>query len=201
MEQATPHLLAGEISPEQLTARAVAGDRQAFDRLMEIYWEDIFRMVYYRTFSRHDAEDLTQEVFMRAYINLSRLKRYDRIRPWLYSIAVNQIRDFRRKKLWRTLFVSAVEGDPLDPRETQRVQGDSPLDLVLKEEFWTRVKAFTDSLPRREREVFLLRFLDRLTLREIAAVLNRSESAVKTHLYRAVRKFQRKPSLYRLLQE
>jgi RNA polymerase sigma-70 factor (ECF subfamily) len=61
---------------------------------------------------------------------------------------------------------------------------------LLQWEFWRLVRAFADRLSRWEREVFYLRFFDQLGIREIALVLGRSESAVKTHLYRAIKKFK-----------
>jgi len=61
---------------------------------------------------------------------------------------------------------------------------------LLRREFWDRLKKFAGGLSRWEREIFFLRFLDQLTIREIAEALQKSESAVKTHLYRAVNKFK-----------
>ena len=73
------------------------GDRNAFNKLVDLFWGDIFRMVYYRLFSRTDAEDLTQEIFMRAFSKLPKLQETEKFKPWLYSIAVNRVRDFLRK--------------------------------------------------------------------------------------------------------
>ena len=70
----------------------------------------------------------------------------------------------------------------------------------MRQEFWEQVRSFTGKLGRWEREVFLLRFLDQLGIREIAQVLHKSESAVKTHLYRALGKFKGNPEIVRLLE-
>lgn len=179
--------------------RASDGDRAAFDRLVDLFWEDIFRMVYYRTFSRLDAEDLTQDIFMRAYSNMGRLRKFDRFRPWLFRIAVNMVRDFQRKNRLLSIFrVSDRLEEPDLPQTQDRL---SPLNLVLKQEFWERVREFSDGLPRLEREVFLLRFMDHLTISEIAASLKKNENTVKTHLYRAVNKFRKNRGLAGLLRE
>ena len=58
-----------------------------------------------------------------------------------------------------------------------------------------------EKLPRMEREVFLLRFFDHLSIREIAGVLKKNDSTVKTHLYRALAKFKKEPAMRRLLKE
>lgn len=184
-----------------LAKRAADGDRAAFDRLVDLFWEDIFRMVYYRTFSRLDAEDLTQDIFMRAYSNIGGLRKFDRFRPWLFSIAVNMVRDFHRKNRLLSIFRVSDRLEEPDLPETQTQDRPSPLDLVLKQEFWKRVREFSDSLPRLEREVFLLRFMDHLTINEIAAALKKNENTVKTHLYRAVNKFRKKPGLTGFLRE
>ena len=75
------------------------------------------------------------------------------------------------------------------------------LETVLKQEFWKQVEDFSKNLSRWEREVFYLRFLDQLNIREIARIINKSESATKTHLYRAIAKFKRHSATRQLLEE
>ena len=99
----------------QLVTAARKGSREAFNRLVDRFQGDIFRMVYYRTRSRSDAEDLTQEIFLKAFRNLPRLKRDDRFKSWLYSIAVNRIRDYYRKTRLLSLFTGSPQTD--DPVE------------------------------------------------------------------------------------
>jgi len=70
---------------------------------------------------------------------------------------------------------------------------------LMRQEFWGHVRNFMDKLSRWEREVFLLRFMDQLTIREIAQSLSKSESAIKTHLYRAIKKFKENHELTQLL--
>ena len=184
-----------------LVEEARAGSRNAFEQLMGHFQEDIFRMVYYRTRSAMDAEDLTQEIFTRAYKNIPRLKAVESFRSWLYQIAVNRIRDFNRKKRFRNLF--SAFGDtretaktPVDPSHPPEV-----LDHLMAQDFWKQVELFLNKLPRMEREVFLLRFMDHLSIKEISQALGKSESTVKTHLYRSIGKFKGDHSMHQLLQE
>ena len=81
-----------------LVERARDGDRTAFEQLVSLFQDSIFRMVYYRTRSRMDAEDLTQEVFIKAFENLSNLRDLERFRTWLFRMAVNRVRDFHRQE-------------------------------------------------------------------------------------------------------
>ena len=69
------------------------GDAVAFHQLVDLYQPSIFRMVYYRIRSKMDAEDITQDVFLKAYENLGKLKSADVFRSWLYRIAANRGRE------------------------------------------------------------------------------------------------------------
>ena len=75
------------------------------------------------------------------------------------------------------------------------------LDDLMRRDFWRQVDGILSRLPRMEKEVFLLRFFDHLNLRETADVLGKSESTVKTHLYRALAKFRRHKDLRQMLRE
>ncbi len=182
-----------------LAQKATQGDRAAFDKLVDLFWPEIYRMVYVRIHSSMDAEDLAQEVFLRAYASLERLRQPESFRPWLFSIALNLVRDFhRRSKVLR--LVNPLRGPDEDqPPEPADTQAESALDGVLRQEFWREINKFRNELPGKEREVFTLRFLDQLSIKEIAKVLDRAEGSVKSHLFRAVSKLRRRPSLLRLV--
>jgi RNA polymerase sigma-70 factor, ECF subfamily len=175
-----------------LAEKARDGDKYAFERLVGLFQEEIYRMVFYRTQSRMDAEDLTQDIFLLAFRNLSRLKDLDRFRPWIFKIAVNRVRDFHRKKRFLAFFGFSAEESDEQPEQADIEAHGNPrvLDELMKHEFWGRVENLSKRFSPMEREVFALRFMDELGIREIAEVLNKSESAVKTHLYRALKKFK-----------
>jgi RNA polymerase sigma-70 factor (ECF subfamily) len=140
-------------------------------------------------------------VFTQAYKNLSRLRDVDRFRSWLFQIAVNRIRDFNRKKRFRNLF--GVFGDTRETAKTPGLSNTQPeaLDNLMAEDFWKQIELFLDKLSRMEREVFSLRFMDHLSIKEISQSLGKSESTVKTHLYRSIGKFKADHSMHQLLQE
>ena len=87
-----------------LVAKARDGNILAFNQIVNLFQDDVFRMVYYRTQSQMDAEDITQDVFLKAFKHLSSLKDTGRFRNWLYRIALNRIRDFYRKKRILSIF-------------------------------------------------------------------------------------------------
>jgi RNA polymerase sigma-70 factor (ECF subfamily) len=137
-----------------------------------------------------DAEDITQEVFVQAFRKLKSLKDTQKFRAWLYTIAVNRCNDFlRKRKYFSFLRFRAAQEENL--METNRGRNNSYDESIAKEKFWKQVKSLMDRLSAMEREVFALRFMDHLSLMEIAAVLNKSESTVKTHLYRALDKIRK----------
>lgn len=169
----------------------------AFEGLIQRFQGEIFRMVYYRLLSRMDAEDVTQEVFMNAYRGVKSLKDPEVFKPWLYRIAINAVNDhFRRKRLRSIFTLFSREGD-----EDRIPSPDQGRDRLEEKEFWGLLGSFLSKLSKAEQEVFRLRFLDGLGIREIAEVLGKNQSTVKTHLYRAVEKFRREKGLEGLLPE
>ncbi|QTA90671.1 RNA polymerase sigma factor [Desulfonema magnum] len=181
----------------ELVDKARHGNRNSTDQLVMLFHEDIFRMVYYRTRSRMDAEDLTQEIFMQMIKSLPGLKKTSRFKSWLFRIALNRIKDFYRKKSILNFFGTSTEVDESYQEISQN--DDDPIDKLMRKEFWEQFRQFTEGLPRWEREVFILRFADHLGIREIAETLKKNESTVKTHLYRALKKFRQTPGLHDLL--
>ncbi len=172
----------------EMVEKAQAGDRLAFHQLVDKFQPEIYRMIYYRTRSQMDAEDLTQDVFLKTYKSLGSLKSPAVFRSWLYRIAVNRVRDYYRKKQFRSLFgmVSMDEDDFQEPQE-MALSAQAPEDMERKE-FWQQIRQLISNLSRMEREVFLLRFFDQLSIKEMSAALKKNQSTVKTHLYRALRK-------------
>jgi len=185
----------------EIVTRAKEGDRAAFGYLVSLFHEDIFRMVYFRVRSEVDAEDLTQDIFIQALKGVARLKEVDRFRPWLFSIAINRVRDFYRKR--RFLFFMGTPGEAeVVKMEQQEEKTDAePLINVERKDFWNQIGGFLKKLSRLEKEVFIMRFLDQLTLKEIAETLGKGESTVKTHLYRALKKFKKEPGIQALAGE
>ncbi len=170
---------------------AAAGDRCAFEGLIERFQGEIFRMVYYRTSSRMDAEDITQEVFINAFRGVHSLKDPGMFRSWLYRIALNGVRDYYRKKRVRsifTLFSREHNEEHVPDKDSGQEHGQ---DRLERKEFWDGLDRFMSRLSASEREVFRLKYLDDLSIREITEVLGKNESTVKTHLYRAVDKFRK----------
>ncbi len=184
----------------ELVEQARGGDRNAFEKLMALHQDEIFRLVFFRTRSRFDSEDLTQDIFMAAFKYLPQLKDSDRFRPWLYRIALNRVHDFHRKNKFLAFLGITEHREQTDVADVEPHRNPGALDIVIRKEFWSHVGQLSKRFSRMEREVFFLRFVDDLNLREIALTLKRSESAIKTHLYRAIAKFKQDSALSDFLQ-
>lgn len=175
---------------DPLVEKAQAGDHLAFHRLADHYQPEIFRMIYYRTRSRMDAEDLTQDVLLRAFKHIGRLESPGLFRSWLYRIAVNRVRDHYRRRKIKSL-VGWVFVDEENYQESgEMTVAPEAADRLDRKDFWKRVENMLELLSPKEKEAFMLRFFDELSIKEMTTAMGKNESTVKTHLYRALNKIK-----------
>ena len=151
------------------------GSRQAAERLIDAYYDEIYRFAYRQTGNKEDAMDLTQNIFLAV---LRALPFYDRrkagFRTWLYRIAANKAVDARRRS--GPVAAPIEELDlPVEEDFVLRVQ-----DRVLLE----RIEAFVAGLDPGVQAVFRLHLYGEKTFSEIADIMGQSESAVKSQYYR-----------------
>ncbi len=165
-----------EIEDRVLIERVQQGDRDAFTQIVERHQGAVFGYLRARLIDNADAEDLTQEVFLRCYCARARFDTTQQIRPWLLGIARNLLREHlrsnkRRKETgWSTLCVE-IE-DPKEPEgQYDEVMGFLPKCL--------------DALGGSAREAIQLRYKARLRMAQIGEKLHRSEGAVKLLMFRA----------------
>lgn len=158
--------------------RSLSGDRQAFGQLVERYSGAVYNLSYRMLGSIQDAEDATQEIFLRAY---TRLESYDRGRKfstWLLSVASNYCIDRirRRRYAWVTLD---------DVAFSLPSSGPGPERSLLQREQRETVQQAITALPEAYRLVTVLRYWQDLSYNEIAEVTGLTEATVKTRLHRA----------------
>jgi RNA polymerase sigma-70 factor (ECF subfamily) len=162
-------------------------EMQDFDAVVRLYWPRIFRFTLASARDRDVAETLTQDCFLRAYRGRDRFRGDSSLQTWLMQIAINLVRDFSRSR--RLQFWKGARSSALDP-ETARdwiPDGDlSPESRVLVREQVAAVWRASAKLSERQRTVFLLRFVEELTLFEIAAATGMKIGTVKAHLFRAL---------------
>ena len=162
---------------DQLLEMTLGGREHAFDILVARHGPRVRRLLRRLTGSSDEAEDLTQEVFIRVYKGASRRRLKTNFRVWLYRITRSVAIDFiRRERTRRRARARRVE-----PRRPAP-EAMAPL---LAREFRERLDAALARLPEAFRTAFVLREIEEMSYAEIAAVLRTSEKTVSTRLHRA----------------
>ncbi len=184
------HTELNSLDEEELIARTQKGDTEAFNPLVRKYQPRIYNLIY-RCIQNHEAaEDLCQEVFLKAWQALPNFQRRAVFYSWLHQIAVNCSIDFIRKQSRQIVF--ATEELTINPDDTfQMLQTHpSPDDILEKEELGDIIREAVAQLPPGQHAVFNLRYQEELSIKEIASRLNKSESTIKAHLYHARQNLQ-----------
>jgi len=170
----------------EIIARVLSGDRQAYALLVEAYNGPIFNLAYRMTGSREDADDLTQETFIRAYQNLRRYDRSKKFFTWLYTIGINLIRNHLKKNVRDISYLAAADSAlEHHTQEHTREVGET-----LSDDRMIRLEQVIRKLPVDLREAIILKFVQDLTFEEVAAVTGDSVSAVKMRIYRGLDKIK-----------
>lgn len=178
----------------EVLERVAAGDVDAFDRLMRVHQDRLLAVCWRMLGSRAEAEDATQEVFIKAYRKAGSLQPRGRLYTWLYRVAVNHcLNELRRRRIVRFFpLVSSESPDgearrDLDPREGAA----DPETAAAAREQWRQTERLIASLPANQRSVVILAKFEGLSYREISEVLEISEGAVESRLFRAMRTLRR----------
>lgn len=167
--------------------RAKSGDAAGFEAILARYERQIYGFICRLMGNTDDAEDLTQECFLRAYANLPKTREEVNLSAWLHRIAANACMDvLRRRKLVRWLPLDVATDQPATSRH-----GDSdPADTYMKRESREEVVKVLNRLTPRYRMCLLLREYQDLSYDEMAEVMGVSPAAVKSTLFRAREQFR-----------
>jgi RNA polymerase sigma-70 factor (ECF subfamily) len=177
--------------PATGVASGRALSEEEFAEMVRVHQQRVFRLLLSFVRDPDEASSLTQECFLRVYRNWSSFRGECSVATWLSRIAVNLARDEaknRRRSFWRRLLALGDSGG--SPSQSSAMEVASGVasqeqSLLAREELnavWTTV----DRLPPQQRTVFLLRFLDEMSLEEVAQVLELELGTVKSHLSRAL---------------
>ena len=176
----------------ELIERFQQGDTAAFDTLFTRYQKRTYRLVQRFISNREDALDLTQDAFIRAYQGLGDFKSQCQFYSWLYRITVNLCIDFLRKKARsEVLLYDSDESGELPMANIPDPRSESPAKAVENKELRTHIRKAVRRLPPKQRQIFILRHWDGLSLKDIAAVVGRSDGTVKAHLLHAHRNLRK----------
>ncbi|HEY3120928.1 MAG TPA: sigma-70 family RNA polymerase sigma factor [Vicinamibacteria bacterium] len=160
----------------EAVAASQRGQREAFDRLVQRYQRDVYRLCYRYVNNHHDASDMAQEVFLKAYRAIGSFRGDSSFSTWLYRIAVNTCLNFRaaRRPIAEEL------PDALPDRRA------SAAERLEREEQARRVREAVSSLPEKQRATVILKIFHDLTHEEVAAIVGASVGTVKANLFHAL---------------
>ncbi|MFP7300402.1 RNA polymerase sigma factor SigW [Neobacillus niacini] len=165
--------------------QVIKGDQDAFADIVEIYSNSIFQLGYRMLGNRHEAEDIAQEAFIRAYVNIKSFNQDLKFSTWLFRIATNLCIDRIRKKkpdYYLDAEVSGTDGLTM----YSQLSSDSPLPEKELEslELQETVQKEILKLPEKYRSVIVLKYIEELSLNEISEILDMPLGTVKTRIHR-----------------
>ena len=168
-----------------LIEKARDGDISAFEKLISLYEKKIYNYCYRMTNNREDAEDLTQDVFIKVYRNLKNFKGNSKFSTWIYRIAYNACVDKHRKKK-KIQFFSLDSGNHDNTGNTQLVSNNPlPEDEIIQKERYKKIQECIANLKPKYKTVIILRDIQNYSYEEIAEILQMPLGTVKSHISRA----------------
>jgi RNA polymerase sigma-70 factor (ECF subfamily) len=174
-----------------LVDRFKNGDESAFNEMVSRHWDRIYGMVHQLLRNQQDAEEVTQDAFIRAHRGLVNFRGDSAFSTWLYQIATNLARNrywywWRRKRDKTVSFDQPVSADNDTPlSEVFATEMETPGDITVTREFVDRIAEGMDKLSPKHREILILRNVKNMAYEEIAEVLGISVGTVKSRIARA----------------
>jgi len=165
-----------------LVERAIDGDADAFGRLYDMHVDRVYRHMYYRVGNIQDAEDLTQQVFLRAWQAIGRYKKTSSPFPaWLMRIGHNLVIDFYRSKKDKAYldFEIAASDSYSSPERVAEIEFDQ-----------RQLRRAILRLPADQQQVILMSFIEGFSYAEIASTLGKSQGAIRVIQHRALKKMR-----------
>lgn len=165
--------------------QVLKGDRNAFGEIVELYKDKVFQLSFRMLGNRHEAEDIAQEAFIRAYVNIQSFNMNLKFSTWLYRIATNLCIDRLRKKKPDYYLDAEVKGT-----EGLTMYSHIPSDASLPEEdvesleLQESIQKEISKLPDKYRSVIVLKYIEEMSLNEISEILDIPLGTVKTRIHR-----------------
>ncbi|MFT9849883.1 RNA polymerase sigma factor [Aneurinibacillus sp. REN35] len=161
-------------------ARVLRGEQEAYAHLVNRYKNKVYALLLGMGASPQDAQDITQETFIKAYRHLAGYHPEKKFSSWIYKIAINSCHDTWRKR----------KQEILSEQEEEHIDHTSPEHIYLHKEQADELMGYIARLPKKYGLVLLLRYIDELSYKEIADVLALPLPTVQTHLHRAKKKLR-----------
>jgi RNA polymerase sigma-70 factor (ECF subfamily) len=175
---------AEKLKEKILYLRLKKKDKEAFVKVYDLYFDDIYRFIYFKVSNKEEAEDISSSVFLKTwdYIQNNNLGEFKSLKPFLYQVARNAVIDYYRKK-------SSSENLSLDHKnntidvvdEKQNIEGE----IDIKKEHENLMSGLKE-LKDEYREILIMRYVNELSISEISDALDKTKGNVRVIIYRAV---------------
>lgn len=161
--------------------KAKHGDQAAFGEIYNLFFKRIYRFIYFRVSHKEAAEDLAEEIFLKAFGKISSVRDGDALQAWLYQIARNAVIDYYREK---------KSDVPLDEIENTLEYESNIVDAVSLSQDQQMFMLALKQLPAEQQIIIKLKFIEDLDNSAIAEMLHKSEGAIRVIQHRAIIKLQ-----------
>ncbi|GAJ98895.1 LOW QUALITY PROTEIN: RNA polymerase sigma factor SigW [Geomicrobium sp. JCM 19055] len=162
-----------------------AGETEAFAQIVDAYKDKVYQVAYRMVGNAQEAQDVSQEAFIRAYTNIERYDVNRKFSTWLFRIATNLSIDRLRKKkpdFSLDAEVNGAEGLMVTPNLLQQMA--LPDEQVVTLEWQASIQNEIDTLPPKYRAAIILKYMEDLSLQEMSEILDLPVATVKTHVHR-----------------
>ena len=176
------------VEVDDLVTFAMQGDFAAFDKIVSLYKERLYGVIYNMTFNHEDSADLTQDTFVKAFRSLSKFKRKSSFFTWLYRIGVNMTLTHLKKKKARKFFSfdQILRGESTNKEISNLSSKDSSsVKSTLLNELHEKLNEALSKLSDKHRTIVVLFEIDGLSHKEIAVIMKCTEGTVRSRLHYA----------------
>lgn len=173
-----------QMDDRTLVRLVVEGDSRAFEPLFMRHKDIIYAMLVKRSCNTDDVNDMLQEAFMKAFVNIDRYNPDYDFGAWICAIAKNTFVDFNRSR--RSKALNPDNNLPLDSRHTKTAQATAPTpeESIINAQQRAQIERYIATLPEDYRRLFIMRFVEEYTYEEIAETLQMKLGTVKTRIFR-----------------
>ncbi|MEW9080318.1 sigma-70 family RNA polymerase sigma factor [Terrisporobacter glycolicus] len=157
-----------------LVKKAIKGDREAFEDLINMYFDRLYKEAYLRCKHEEDAKEIVQETIYKAYRNIKSLKEPKYFKTWLSKILINVSNDYMRKN-------GMIELEHDENDYVKKVHNDDQIEIKMD------LYNAMDELEDKYKDVIILRYIEDLKIEDISEILERPVNTIKTHIRKAIK--------------
>jgi RNA polymerase sigma-70 factor (ECF subfamily) len=175
------------LDDENLCILACSGNPLAMELIVKRWERNMYSLAIRMLLNREDAEDATQEIFLKIFTKIHTFNGNSSFKTWLYSVALNLISDYRRKKNRKHQVLDyEVVVDDVEEIKSLNQKTHDPYEETNKKQSLNILKTSISKLPEKQRTVLVLKEYNELTFEEIADVIRCPVSTVKSRLYKGL---------------